>query len=300
MACNDETFSPITPVYTNAKYVLNPNCSDAAYSPIYVPAEGLIPGRTTELIAGQDILVEDFSDADVDRFRVSYSAYVPVELNFSTSAYILSALQSEPILKGKIVDEIRSTWTINKNVSTQSIDEDGNVTALNAADRNKTTTGLTITDNATIELTVDDASGRTGGIAVDSDTIVFGNYMIWGDYTNMIGQPASSISTLIANLASKNTQIKTSRANSVYATGLTNRHFFIIYPAAWGEGTFYKEPFYGGFQRLKNDGGTLVVTVAGSETPISWTNEEGYSENYYVYQSLYDNPEDAVEPIVIS
>jgi hypothetical protein len=116
----------------------------------------------------------------------------------------------------------------------------------------------------------------------------------------MLGRPVSEIPTLISGLANKQQQIKTSRANSIYGTGGVNKKFFIIYPAAWGEAVFTKGIFVGGFQRLKNEAGTLVVTVAGTELPISWTNQHGYTEDVYVYQSLYDNIADAVEPIIIS
>ena len=291
--------NPITPIYSNAKYVLNPNCADPNVSPIYVP-ESTSDGRTTEIIAGTDIFVEDFSDAAVDRFRVNYNPYIPLENTLTVQAYVASVLQSQPILKGKVVDELRSTWTYNKVIASQTLTENGSATSLPIEDRDKTTTGLSITADAVIQLDADDGQGRTGSTILDTETITFGNYQIWGDYTNMIGQPATSVSTLIADMANKNTQIKTTRFNNVFGTGLTGRRFFVIYPASWGEATFTKGIFEGGFQRLKNEAGTLVVTVTGTELPITWTNEEGHAEDMYVYQSLYDNTEDLVEPIVIT
>ena len=124
--------------------------------------------------------------------------------------------------------------------------------------------------------------------------------MIWGDYTNMTNQLVSQIPTLIADLASKNTEVKIVRINNIFATGLVNRKFFVIYPAAWGEAIFTKSGFEGGLIRLKNEAGTLVQTVITSESPITWTNEEGHTEEFYIYQSVYDNAEDLVTPIIIT
>lgn len=300
MACKDcENGNPITPVYSDAIYVLNKNCASSECPSIYVPPDGGISGgRTTELIAGTDILIEDFSDASVDRFKVSYNPFIALTASLQILGYSGGAQKIGTILKGTIIDEIRSSWSYNKGVISSQTLNTIPVTPPN--ERALIETGLNVTDDITYNLQGDDGQGQAGSIANASDQLLFGNYQIWGDYTQMLGQPASAINTLIANLANKNQSIKRSRGNTIYATGGAGRYFFVIYPAAWGEGTFFKDPFVGGFQRLKNDGGTLVVTPAGAEIPIEWTNEEGYTEEIYVYQSLYDNTEDAVTPIIIS
>jgi len=299
MACKDcENGNPITPVYSDAKYVLNPNCADPGCPAIYVPPEGSGGGIPVSVIAGTDISVEDLSDANQYTFRVNYDPFVALTASLSLLGYAGGLQKVEPILKGIVIDEIRSSWSYNKGII--SSQELNSVPVVPATERSLIETGLNVTTDITYTLDADDGQGEAGSIAQATDQLLFGNYQIWGDYTQMLGQPASSVATMIANLANKDQEIKRSRGNSVFATGGAGRYFFVIYPAAWGEATFYKEPFYGGFQRLKNDGGTLVVTPAGAETPISWTNEEGYSEEIYVYQSLYDNTEDAVTPIIIS
>jgi hypothetical protein len=299
MACKDcEQGNPVTPIYSGAKYLQNGNCANPTCPTVYIPPEGSGRGGRipVNLIAGEDIMIENFSDASNYTFRISYDPFIALTANLSITGYVGGLLQSEPILKGKIVDEIRSAWSYNKYVAFQEL----NGIAVTAQDRAKIETGLNVTDDIIYEIEGNDGQGVTGSIATDTDSILFGNYLITGDYTNMLNQPVSQIPTLISNLANKNTEVRRNRTVSVFATGSTNRKFFIIYPASWGLGTFTKGIFEGGFQRLKNQAGTLVVNVTGTELPITWSNEEGYSEEFYIYQSLYDNTEDAVEPIIIS
>jgi len=299
MACKDcEQGNPITPIYSNGRYIQNANCADPECPVIYVPPEGLGGGGglPVSILAGTDILVEDLSDASQYEFRVNYNPFVALTTSLSITGYVGGILQSEPILKGKIVDEIRSSWSYNKAVASQELND----ISVPSADRAKTETGLNVTDDITYEIEGNDGQGQGGSIATDTDSLLFGNYMIWGDYPKIDGQAASVVNTMIANLANKSQEVKRSRGNSVYATGGTNQRFFVIYPAAWGEATFTKGIFEGGFQRLKNEAGTLVTEVTGVETPIEWTNEEGHTEEIYVYQSLYDDRADALEPIIIT
>ena len=302
MACKDcENSNPITPVYSDAKYVLNGNCADVCNPEIYVPPDSGGGIQSHELIAGTDILIEDFSDATNLVHKISYNPFLALTVDLSIGAYISSVLEDQPVLKGKAVDETRSTWSYNKGIiSSQTLDEGSGPVAVPSIDRAKTTTGLTITEDISYQVDGDDGQGESGSTALDIAFVLFGNYQIWGDYTNMLGQAVSQVPTLIANLANKNTEIKRDRLNSVFATGGLNQRFFIIYPAAWGLATFTKGTFEGGLVRLKSEGGVLVDTIVTSEDPISWTNEEGYAEDIYIYQSQYDDREDLVEPIVIT
>lgn len=298
MACKDcEQGNPITPIYFGGKYIQNANCANPGCPVIYTPPDGAGGGGLpVSVIAGTDILVEDLSDANQYQFRVNYNPVVALTASLSITGYVGGILQSEPILKGKIVDEIRSSWSYNKAVASQELND----ISVPVGDRNKTETGLNVTDDISYEIEGNDGLGQGGSIAADTDSLLFGNYMIWGDYPKIDGQATTVVNTLIANLANKTQQVKRDRNNSIYATGGTNQRFFVIYPAAWGEATFTKGIFEGGFQRLKNQAGTLVVEVTGTELPIEWTNEEGHTEEIYVYQSLYDDRADALEPIIVT
>ncbi len=302
MACNDcENSNPITPVFSDAKYVLNGNCADLCNPEIYVPPDSGGGIESHELIAGTDILIEDFSDADNLVHRISYDPFLALTVSLSIGAYISSVLESQPVLKGKTIDETRSSWSYNKGIiGSQTLDEGSGPVVVAPVDRAKITTLLTITEDIEYEVEGDDGQGESGSIASDVESILFGNYQIWGNYTNMLSQAVSQVPTLIANLADKNTEIKRDRFNSIFATGSTNQRFFVIYPVEWGLATFTKGDFEGGFVRLKSEGGILVDTIVTSEDPISWTNEEGFTEDIYIYQSQYDDREDLVEPIVIT
>ncbi len=301
MACNDcENGNPITPVYSNAKYVLNGNCSEVCAPEIYVPPGG---GDVTthELISGTDILIENFSSGNDLSHKINYDPFTALVANLTLNGYVGGLVQPSIILKGKIVDETRAIWTYNKGIiSSQTLDEGSGPVAAPVLDRDKTTTSLTITDDVTYTLEGDDGQGEAGSIDSDTASLIFGNEMIWGDYTNMNGQAVTGVAAFIAALADRTTEIKLNRLNTIYATGLVNRRFFVIYPASWGLATFTKQSFIGGFTRLKNEGGTLTTSIPAVEIPISWTNAEGHAEDIYIYQSQYDNAEDAVNPIIIT
>ena len=292
--------NPVTPPYSKAKYVTNPNCVSGESTPIYVPPPTGYE-KSVEILPGEDILVEDLSDNETWRFKVSYNPYTALAVDLAMSAYSGNVLQSMPVLKGKVVDRVVLGWAYNKAVTSQYVTHQGVDTDVLNTERTYEYSALNITANDQFSITGDDGSGQAGGIATDSVSITFGNYQIWGDYTSMLNRPSSEISSMIDNLANKGSKVKTSRANQIYATGGANRYFLIIYPASWGEATFKKGIFEGGFFRLKSVNGTLVRTVPDgeSEAPINWTNEEGYTEEVFVYQSLYDNTADDVEPIII-
>ena len=69
--------------------------------------------------------------------------FIALTANLSITGYVGGLLQSEPILKGKIVDEIRSAWSYNKYVAFQEL----NGIAVTAQDRAKIETGLNVTDD---------------------------------------------------------------------------------------------------------------------------------------------------------
>lgn len=258
-------------------------------------------GKPVEIIAGPGIGVEDLSDADTFRFRVSFVPYVDLQATLTLIAKEVGVAKSNPVLKGTIIDTVELDWTYNKEVTSQMLTNTGALAAptLGTAERSHDYTSQTITSDITFTLSGNDGNGQPGSINSDAKSIIFGNNMLLGDTTNYNLQSTASFITATAAFSKI---VKTARAHTYFATGGTNEHHYVVYPKAWGLGTFKKGIFEGGYVRLKNVAGTLKQELGEGdvESDIMITNEKGHSEAYYVYMSLYDNQEDAVTPFVIS
>lgn len=298
MDCNNN--NPITPYYSMANFVTNPNCV-CNKNTIYLPPDSNV-NNDIELIAGVDIAIDDLSTVDGQKFRINYNPYESLIVTSTLIVRIAGTAISLPITKGRTVDGIQLNWTYNKQpITSQTFTLDGTDESLAVGIRESIKSGLDITSNEVVTITGDDGESRPGSIHLDSKTITFGNYQIYGNFTKMLGENVSTVNNMIANLADKVTITKTTRQNSVYATGGSNRYFLIIYPKAWGEATFRKGLLDGGFIRLMNQAGTLVSSISegNTEASIEWTNEFGYTEEIYIYQSMYDNIEDDIAPVQI-
>ena len=295
--------NPQIPVYSQAKPVSQPNCllGCSGMNTILPPESGL--GKTTELLAGFAIGITDLSDAQVDRFKVDWEEYVDVNVALSVVASRLGVDKSLPILKGTEIDKLACTWLYNTerdgDISSQSIDvttggsdpDPANPT-LNPLDRAYNYTGLSITQNASVQIQGSD------GISNDSDTenVTFGNYLAIGvvDPSILLADPAN-IQTLFNALSYKG--IKTTHNNvSFDAYGGATEYMLIMYPKAWGLAEFTKGAFTGGYQRIKQTtrSGNKIFTVnlQGGEVEedvlISNNNPDGaYQEAYYIYQSEF-------------
>ncbi len=165
--------------------------------------------------------------------------------------------------------------------------------------REESLTDLTITQDRSFTITGDDGSGLPAGIVGDTDWVRYGNLARWGKGVEFLGGLASGLQGLFNSLAgSVNTN---TRVRSFFATGGVNEYDYYFIPVRFGAATFQKGIFVGGFVRLKNVDGTLYETIPDGETEDPITINNGYaSEEYYVYQTLYDNQNDPGEPIVVS
>ena len=298
MDCNNN--NPITPYYSMAKFITNPNCV-CNKNTIYLPPDSSV-NNDIELIAGVDIAIDDLSTVDGQKFRINYNPYIGLITSLSLGAYIEGTLTSLPITKGRIVDEVRLNWTYNKQtIVSQILTLDGVDESLDIELRTITKSSLNITSDKTATITGNDGESKSESVHSNSKIVTFGNYQIYGNFTKMLGENEDAINNMITNLADKATITKTTRQNLVYATGESNRYFLVIYPKAWGEAIFRKGLLDGGFIRLMNQAGTLVSSISegNTEAPIEWTNEFGYTEEIYIYQSMYDNIEDDTVPIQI-
>lgn len=273
------------------------------------PTKNLIPvfdppassGKVVEVQAGPGILVDDLSDADTWRHRVTRVDIVALTAALTLVAKASDVVKSSPVLKGTVIDEVELSWTYNKAVTVQTLVNGGGLLApsLALATRAHEYTGQAITSNITFTLEGNDGEGHSGSIASDAESITFGNYMWLGHGASKLNSSAASLEAFIESLATST--IKTARAHSYFATGGSNEKHFVAYPKAWGLATFTKGIFSGGYVRLKNVAGTLVSDIGeGTEIDIAFTNSAGHSEAYYIYESLYDNQADAVTPFIIS
>lgn len=264
--------------------------------PVFAPSN---EQKDVVVTAGVGIGVTDSSDADAFRFEVYASAYTALAASLTLVAKVSSVVQSIPILKGVVVDEVEFTISYNKTIAAQTLTNNGGITAPTLAldDVFFEYTGQAISSNITFTLQGNDGQSQPGSIASDAESITFGNYMWIGDGATKIGTATSGIEAFLESLTSS---LKTSRTHTYYATGGSNEKHFVAYPKTWGLATFKKGIFEGGYVRLKNVGGTLVTDIGeGSETDVSITNSAGHSEAYYIYESLYDAQEDAVTPFNI-
>lgn len=296
--------NPVTPVYTQAKPIKNEGCvteDNGNNLSFFVPAGD---GKSTEILAGDQIKVENLSDANTDRFRVSYDPATQLTLVLNAVPYIAGQVQTEPILKGKTVDQIALSWTYNIPVESQVLSNDGGLTdpTLSASQTDATYIGLTLGDTVNITLDGDSGSGvLPESQASDTEQITFGNYLAFGAGGSLINQANTAQTLLNGFISASQTEIRTNRVTQVYGLGGSNQKFFVMYPKAWGLATFQKGIFVGGFVRLKLVSGVLKDVLGGGdiEENLLLSNGEGHTEAFYIYESLFDNQADPVTPIDI-
>lgn len=278
------------------------SCQDGNLMRNLIPVfESSPTGKTVEVIAGPGIQVDDLSDSDTWRHKVTRVDIVALTAALSLTAKETTIAKSIPILKGTVIDEVNLTWSYNKSVTIQTLTNTGGLLAptLGTVERVYNYTGQNITSNMSFTLEGNDGEGHSGSIASDVKNITFGNLMWLGHGSSKLNTATSAIEAFIESLATST--IKTARNHTYFATGGINEHHFVAYPKAWGLATFQKGTFKGGYIRLKNVAGTLVSDTNGNpEADITITNSKGFVEAYYCYMSLYDNQGDTITSFTIS
>lgn len=248
--------------------------------------------------SGAGVTVDNLSDIEKYHYRISRQEYIPLDVSLEMDVYISSVLQALPIIRGRVVDEIRFNFLKNKSVVSQTLTNDASITppSLLPSDNSFIYTGLSVTNNVLFTYTADDGEGQSESVQSAQKLVRFGNwiYLLHGGSKINV-----SVSTLISFITSATTKIAaSSRSIAFYATGGFNEKHFVAVPAAYGLCTFRKGLLDGGYVRLKNIDGTITVS-GGTESPILITNEFGHTEAYHVYESLYDNQNDPAVPIII-
>lgn len=295
--------NPSIPVYSQGKpEAANENCQrcDQGNQILYPPVSG---DKSTEILAGFSIEVQDLSDANTDRFEVAYSRYTSPLVSQSIIVRISSSPRSIPLLKGTEIDEVESNWSYNSEsepaITTQSLtlvtgagDSDPANPTLIKTDRDYTYSGVSITEDASISILGSD------GIESDSDVdlITFGNYLAIDVVDpSLLFQSPAGIQAVFDALATK--VIRTTQSGySFDAFGSASEYMLIMYPASWGESVFTKNSFSGGYQRIRlvDRGGSMLFTVnlevgdVEQDIIVSNNNPDGaFQEPYIVYQSEY-------------
>lgn len=299
---------PLIPKYAKAAPLPNKNCIGCSagngfvYPPFVAGPGG--GGKVVEVTEGFSIDVDNESDTDTYRFKVSYDPTTVLTASISIVLKALGVTKSQPVLLGIEIDEIIPTWSYNKAVTSQSLtaivtNPDPTITfpSITAALRTIDQEDVSITNNASVTIHGVDGIGFTTANAITQ--IRFGNYVAWGDSSDKIGQVTTVLATLFSALSKT---IQTSKAKALTTTGDANEYFFYAVPKRFGEVTFTKGIFPGGYRRLKSVLGVLKVVLdpGDDEEDVLIDNGTGYTEAYYFYQSEYDNKNDTVTPTYAS
>jgi len=167
---------------------------------------------------------------------------------------------------GVTVSSVTFNWTVTGSVAlvSQSI-SDGVGAVTPATLRTVQKTGLSLTSNTTLTLSVDDGTAYAGHAATRTSTISFLNRMYWGTYATKTLQDAPQNALNLANA-----DFASSRAKTVTINGGGN-YIYFCYPASFGDAVFTV--------------GGLRSTAWTKYGPISLTNAYGHQENYYFYVS---------------
>jgi hypothetical protein len=300
--CTDRT--PVLPKYSKAVPFVNPNCESCDNGSIYTPPGGGFGGKSTELIEGTDIDIQDISDTLVDRFIISYDPQVNLTVGLQLEKRFNGNILSDPILiLGVVVDEVNLVWAYNRNndVVAQELSSPLVDPVIGATLRAYQYIGVIITQTTAFRITGDDGEGVAGSEATASRSVLFGNYRCWGvgvrrdlGFTT-VANMTSFLESLIGGLGTKETTNTRAKDNLV-GEGGNDQYFYYFYPKSFDGGdsfaTFLQYGNPGGFKRLGRVGGIMEVvpldSYGGGETDLLISNGVE-SEAYFVYQSTNGN-----------
>ena len=159
---------------------------------------------------------------------------------------------------GSTIDEVTVTWTINKQPESQTLDG----TAVDAALRSKTLSGLGLTANKTFTVAATDERGATDKATT---TISFYNGVYYGVLADGAAIDSAAVLALSKKLQSGLALTFTDTAEA------GQRHAYAI-PARYGTPVFI-------------DGETNFPAGFDKAATILFENASGYEENYDVYLS---------------
>ncbi len=293
--------NPATITYSKAVPLINVNCSECG-SPFFIPSVASSGnGKTTEIIEGSQISVNDISDSLVDRFIVAFDPHIAMTVALTMVPKALTVPQGSIILFGTVIDEVNLSWVYSKpaDVSAQDLTNDGglSVPTLTLIAVTYDYTGQNIQADVQFTITGNDGLGLPESIGTDIKSIAFGNYRGWGKGVRLdsgseaVATLITFIEGLIAGAGTK--ELTTTRSKSpLTGEGVVLEHFYYFFPKAWGFAIFTQNGIPGGMKRLGNVGGLVTVVPLdaydGGESDILIDN--GLSaEAFHIYQSTSDN-----------
>ena len=198
-------------------------CDNKLFNGNLIPVTG---GNTAQKVVivqeGAGINVTDLSDSNTYKFTVSSENVTALTVTLALISQESSTPISNPVLIGTVIDEVNLSWTYNKTIVSQTLENTGGLTppTLINTDVLYDYTGQTITANTSFTIEGNDGLALSGSIANDTKSITFGNYLWVGAGTSKISTATASIEAFIETLTST---IKTSRAHTYYATGGVNQ-----------------------------------------------------------------------------
>lgn len=207
------------------------------------------------LSAGQGVELKKV--LDMLTVRVDDLEFVPVNISVFKSSITTAE-------KGATVNDVTLSWQLNKtpNPATDSLMLDGEfITLAESGELNLTEQG--ITSNRKWVLTATDRKGS----ATKEASLTFYN----GVYYGVSEAPAAYDSEFIIALGKSGKKVlRGSKLTSFTVTAGAGQYIYYCLPKSMGTCSFKVNGFAGGFE--------LVDT-------ISYTNEPGHTEDYYIYRS---------------
>lgn len=288
--------NPVIPTYSKVAPTVDENCVSCGQNSIFELPEGSASGKPTIVTGVSPIEVDDLTDSLAYKFQTRYSPIVQLSVAL-TLLDKLDAPFPAITLFGTSYDEVRVSWLYNRvgDVQAQSLTNDGGLSppTLAPLDVSHVYQGLNLEDTIKFTIAGDDQQGLPTSTASDNESIVFGNYRVWGEglRKDLGSTTATEMITFIESLISGSGKELTTTRKKNPLTGEGNTvddYFYYAYPAAWGFATFFQNNNPGGFKRLANVGGTMVVasldSLEAGELSLSVSNGLG-SEAFYVYQT---------------
>ena len=226
----------------------------------YDPSGSFYPDELTHKDGTLYLIQEDGSAQELYNERLSDLESKVADILYEAISISSFGHNKGTVERGVTVTDVTLSWATNKTPTTLTLDGESIDTSL----KSKTISGLSITwdNNKTWKLIATDERGATSN---KTTSITFHNGVYYGVST----EPSSYNSSFILGFKDKKS-LRGSKLPSFTVNAGTEQYIYYCLPKRLGTCAFSVGGFSGGF--------SLVTT-------ISFTNESGYAEDYYIYKS---------------